>query len=175
MDAAVPLLVVGFLVLLLLLFIVGAGRFSTWCFNLYRHSEENNLRKYVQNMRRSPGLEVVNQLIAGSVYDCAIMRPLASRQLIRLEAKVEEAASGFCLWTPLTQQACVRFAASVSRQLDGCSGSVPMANHCASIDFVISLLDAPHVRIEIEGIGLGTFDMSTGHTTAKRTFDSSAR
>merc|ERR1719446_1928867 len=126
-------------------------------------------------MRRSPGLEVVNHLIAGNANDSALMRPLASRQLIRLEAKVEEAASGFCLWTPLTQQACVRFAASVSRQLDGCSGSVPMANHCASIDFVISLLDAPHVRIEIEGVGLGTFDMSTGRTTAKRTFDSSAR
>merc|ERR1719502_134949 len=131
MDAAVPLLVVGFLVLLLLLFIVGAGRFSTWCFNLYRHSEENNLRKYIEGMRRCPGLEVVNQLVAGSVYDCAIMRPLTSKQLIRLEARVEEAASGFCLWTPLTQQACVRYSATVSRKTKAGNLPVPMSYQCA--------------------------------------------
>lgn len=174
-DAIVPLFVVCFLVLLLLLFAVGVGKLGTWCFNVYRCSEESSLRAHVENMRRSPGLEVVDQLIEGGVYDCAIMRPLSSRQLIRLEARVEEAASGFCLFTPLTQQACVRFNSTVSGHVNGTSPPVPMSHHSASIDFIITLLDAPHVRIEIEGKDLSTFDMSAGRLTAKRTFDSAAR
>merc|ERR1719491_1588903 len=174
-NALVSMLIIGFLLVLLLLFMIGAGKLGRWCFSVYRYSEENSLREYVEGMKRSPGLEVVDKLIAGSLYDCAIMRPLTSRQLIRLEARVEEAASGFCLWTPLTQQACVRFTATTSRQMNGSDHAVPMSYHNASIDFVISLLDAPHVRIELEGSDLSTFDMSTGRMAAKRTFDSAAR
>lgn len=175
LDSLLVLLVVGFLVVILLLLMVGAGRFGRWCLDFYRYSEEKSLREHIEGMHRSPGLEVVNQLIAGSVYDCAIMRPLSSKQLIRLEARVEEAASGFCLWTPLSQQACVRFNATVSCQTKRSSLPVPMSYQCSSIDFVISLLDAPHVRIEIEGRDLSTFDMSAGRMNAKRTFDSAAR
>jgi len=175
LDALVGMLITGFLLVLLLLFMIGAGKLGRRCFGVYRYSEKNSLREYVEGMKRAPGLDIVDKLIAGSVYDCAIMRPLASRQLIRLEARVEEAASGFCLWTPLTQQACVRFTATVSRQMNGSSQPVPMSYHNASIDFVISLLDAPHVRIELEGSDLSTFDMSTGRMEAKRTFDSAAR
>lgn len=175
LQAVFALFVVALFVVLLLLLLVGAGRFGRWCIRSWRYSEEKTLREHIVGMPRSPGMEVVNQLIAGSVYDCAIMRPLSSKQLIRLEARVEEAASGFCLWTPLTQQACVRYTATVSRQTQGASLSVPLSHQSSSIDFVVSVLDAPHVRIEIEGRDLSTFDMTTGRMSAKRTFDSAAR
>jgi hypothetical protein len=174
-DVLHALLAVGFSGVALLLIMLGASRLGKWCLSMYRYSEEKSIRGYIEGMRRSPGLEVVNQLIAGSVYDCAIMRPLASKQLIRLEARVEEAASGFCLWTPLSQQACVRFSCTVSQQAKDGSSSTPLSYQCSSIDFVISLLDAPHVRIEIEGGDLSTFDMITGRMSAKRTFDSAAK
>lgn len=174
-TALLTLLAVAFWVVLLLLVLVGSCKLGSGCLSFYRYSEETALREHVQAMRRSPGQEVVDQLVAGSVHDCAIMRPLASRQLIRVEARVEEAASGVCLWTPLTQQACVRFNATVSRQVKGANLPVPMSYHCHHIDFVVSLLDAPHVRIEIEGRDLSTFDMSAGRMSAKRTFDSAAK
>jgi len=174
-EPVIALLVGAFVVVVLFLFAMSMGRFWKWIYELFRHSEEKELREYVEGLHRSPGLEVVNQLVAGGVYDCAIMRPLASKQLLRLEARVEEAASGFCLWTPLTQQACVRFTAAVSRNVTGASLPAPMSYQCSSIDFVISLLDAPHVRIEIEGRDLSTFDMVAGRLSAKRTFDSAAR
>jgi len=175
LQALFALFVVALFVVLLLLLLVGAARLGRWCVRSWRYSEEKTLREHIVGMPRSPGMEVVNQLIAGSVYDCAIMRPLSSKQLIRLEARVEEAASGFCLWTPLTQQACVRYTATVSRQTQGASLSVPLSHQSSSIDFVVSVLDAPHVRIEIEGRDLSTFDMTTGRMSAKRTFDSAAR
>jgi hypothetical protein len=174
-DAGLAFAVLAIFVSILLLLIVGAGRIGRWILDLYRHSEEKNLRQHIEGMRRSPGLDIVNQLIASSVHDSAICRPLASKQLIRLEARVEEAASGFCLWTPLTQQACVRFNATVSRHDKHSRLPVPLSYQCSSIDFVISLLDAPHVRIEIEGRHLSTFDMTAGRMSAKRTFDSAAR
>jgi hypothetical protein len=119
------------------------------------------------------GPEVVNQLAAAKVYECAITRPLSSKQLLRLEARVEEAISGFCLWSPLTKRTCVHFVATVSRHVG--KRSVPLAYKTAGTDFIVSLLDAPHVRVEIQNQDVSTFDMLIGHCNHKRTHGSASQ
>lgn len=175
LESLGALLCFGLCMAALLLMMVGMKKCMSWCIKKYTSADDRNLRQSVEAMSRTPGAEVVSQLIAGGLYDCAIMRPLSSKQMLRLEVRVEEAASGFCLWTPLTQQACVRYVATVSRQVAGSKLPVPVAHHSASIDFVVSLIDAPHVRIDIEGQDLSTFDMTAGRCSAQRTFQSAAQ
>jgi hypothetical protein len=140
---------------------------------LLRTPEQQAIRDFVDTVAVTNGPEVVNQLAAAKVYECAITRPLSSKQLLRLEARVEEAISGFCLWSPLTQRACVHFVATVSRHFG--KRQVPLAYQTSGTDFIVSLLDAPHVRVEIQSQDVSTFDMLIGHCNHKRTRGSASQ
>jgi hypothetical protein len=146
-----------------------------WVRSLYISWEKRAVRDLAEVLPVTPGSEVVNQLVVSGAYDCNIMRPLSSKQLLRLEARVEESVSGICLWTPLTQQPCVQFSTAVCHPEDGSNLPVQIASHSSAVDFVVSLVDAAHVRIEVEGRDVSTFDMATGRCSVRRAYGSVAQ
>jgi hypothetical protein len=123
-------------------------------------------------------------------YDCAISRPLSSRQRVRLEALVEGpigvagagggASGGGFLEAPLTRRPCVLFSAAASRKLHEGAPPVPVAfasGHARG--FMVRLL-APGVpsagskdstiRVEIDGEDVSLFSMCEGRVSETRSF-----
>merc|ERR1719506_3178483 len=114
-------------------------------------------------------MEVQRRLPVSGGYDCHFSKPLSSSQLLRLEAYVDGPSSN-ALTSPLTGQACVLYSVAVSRQLHDGIHPAPVAFASGSIDFVISLKDAPHVRINLKAEELSLFDMRRGRRVERKTF-----
>lgn len=107
-------------------------------------------------------------------YDCAFSKPVSSRMLVRLQARVVQATvsdddlnasvhGGTCtgLTTPFSQRSCVVFSAACSRRLHEGVPCVPMAFSAASLDFLIVPIDSPDGScIRISGNDVCLFDMS---------------
>jgi len=122
--------------------------------------------------------EVERQLPALGGYDCTLSRPLSVGRPVRLEARVEgpivsssggggdvcgSISDGQGLVTPLTQKACVLYsAAAFRRRYHSGLHPVPLAFTSRSIDFAVSLADAPEVCVEVRGEDLALFDMELG-------------
>jgi len=124
-------------------------------------------RTQMEALPRSSEGDVLERLPAESGYDCALSRPLSSGQPVRLEAYVQGAADGSSLFSPLKQHLCVRYSAAVYTQERDGMRSHPVASHSASVHFVVSLVDAPHMRIEITD-DVALFDMHAGHCSCKQ-------
>jgi hypothetical protein len=125
-----------------------------------------NVRALVEGLWRSSAADVLQILPeTGGSYDCAFSKPLSSGKLVRLEAHVEGPLHGSPLTAPLSGKPCVVYAASVtvanSRQ-PHVAPALPLASSQAHVDFVVTLMDAPHVRIEIFGEEAALFDMRGG-------------
>lgn len=108
----------------------------------------------------SSGIERL--LPKGSSYDCALSRPVSSRGLVRLQARVEGPVSGEPLVAPLTRKACVLYSAAAYRQLHDGVHPVTVAFAAENVDFVVSLEDGPKTRVEVLGSEVSLFDMRAG-------------
>lgn len=130
-------------------------------------------RSRVEELPLCSASEVERRLPASGGYDCHFSKPLSSGTLMRLEAYIDGPSVGSAsLTTPLTGQACVLYSVSVSRQLHDGIRPAPVAFASASIDFVISLKDAPHVRINLRAEELSLFDMRCGRRVERKAFAS---
>jgi len=132
-----------------------------------------SIRSRVEDLPLCSASEVERRLPASGGYDCHFSKPLSSGTLMRLEAYIDGPSVGSAsLTTPLTGQACVLYSVSVSRQLHDGIRPAPVAFASGSIDFVISLKDAPHVRINLRAEELSLFDMRCGRRVERKAFAS---
>lgn len=136
----------------------------------WRWQASDVLRGRVEALRRCPAAEVERQLPATGGYDCALSKPLSSGRPLRLEARVEGPLLGGALAAPLSQRACVHHSATVSRQAREGAPLSAVASASESLGFAVSLLDAPHTRIEVCGSDLCLFDMHEGRFSERRPF-----
>lgn len=98
-------------------------------------------------------------------------KPLSSRQLLRLEACIEgPSGSSTSLSAPLSGQTCVLYSVAVTRQLHEGMHPAPVAFASACVDFVISLRDAPDVRINVKGKHVSLFHMRLGSLQERQRF-----
>lgn len=98
-------------------------------------------------------------------------KPLSSRQLLRLEACiVGPSGHSTLLSAPLSGQTCVLYSVAVTRQLHEGMHPAPVAFASACVDFVISLRDAPDVRINVKGKHVSLFHMSLGSLQERQRF-----
>merc|ERR1719263_270090 len=86
------------------------------------------------------------------------LKPLSSGGPIRLEVKVEGVLDRSTMLAPLTQRPCVLHSASAM-----CSAELaPAAYSEKQADFIVSMVDAPGVKISVEGGNVVCFDMRNG-------------
>lgn len=136
---------------------------------LRRRVESGEARRTIERLPICSASEVENILPMAGGYDCAISRPLSSRKVLRVEARVQHPASGSLLTAPLTQQGCVIYSTVVTRQLhDGMRPPVAMA--FASVDFCVALEDDQSVRINVQGSDVSLFDMCAGQHTERKSY-----
>mmetsp|Transcript_97907 Transcript_97907/g.193810 ORF Transcript_97907/g.193810 Transcript_97907/m.193810 type:complete len:669 (+) Transcript_97907:16-2022(+) len=129
-------------------------------------SENENpggVRALVAKVPRCEGAEVEQRLPVAGGYDCAIPKPISSHELLRLEATIDGPLTGFmALTAPLTQRSCVLYSTVVSRERHDGMHPVPVAFASSSVDFSVSLVKAPHIRIIISGEDVSLFDVCGG-------------
>lgn len=105
-------------------------------------------------------------------YDCPIiLKPVRSKTLLRLEARVTRATGGAEVTAPLTKKSCVFYSAAASKELHDGVQNFPLAFSMASVDFCVSLLDAPDVEIQIQGSDISMFGMLQGSFREQRRAD----
>jgi hypothetical protein len=140
---------------------------------LWQRQLSSPIGAQVEALQICDAAEVERRLPASGGYDCIFSKPLSSCELLRLEARIEGPVAGSAeLLSPLTNQACILYSAAVTRQLHDGIPPVPVAFASASVDFVISLKDAPHVLIHLRGEDVSVFDMGHGRSIERRTFGS---
>mmetsp|Transcript_69612 Transcript_69612/g.154053 ORF Transcript_69612/g.154053 Transcript_69612/m.154053 type:complete len:571 (-) Transcript_69612:12-1724(-) len=134
-------------------------------------STATKVRRQVEALRTCPAAEVERLLPVAGGYDCALSRPLSSQRPVRLEAIVHGPLPGSrAITTPLTQLPCVHYGASVSQLANGGALPVPVAFASESIGFTVSLMDAPHMLVEVQGEEVWLFDMEGGRFTGTSLF-----
>eukprot|EP00927_Polykrikos_kofoidii_P086529 TRINITY_DN9726_c0_g1_i1.p1 TRINITY_DN9726_c0_g1~~TRINITY_DN9726_c0_g1_i1.p1 ORF type:complete len:759 (-),score=161.84 TRINITY_DN9726_c0_g1_i1:161-2437(-) len=103
-----------------------------------------------------------------NAYDCAFVRPWTSKKPLRFQARVEGASleNSVLPCAPLSLRDCLVYSVSISeRQPDGTKGAC-VASAGAGVDFFVSMLDAPDVRIEVGGFDAVLFDNCGGRMAA---------
>lgn len=127
------------------------------------------LRGRVEKLPICPGGEAAQGVQAAGYiavgYDCPISRPLSSRRLLRLAGEIVGPRVGSPLAAPLTARPCVLYSAWASRKLHEGVLPVPVAFSSMNVEFVVSLADAPEVRVTVEGCDVMLFDMCGGRCT----------
>jgi len=127
------------------------------------------LRGRVEKLPICPGGEAAQGVQAAGYiavgYDCPISRPLSSRRLLRLAGEIVGPCVGSPLAAPLTARPCVLYSAWASRKLHEGVLPVPVAFSSMNVEFVVSLADAPEVRVTVEGCDVMLFDMCGGRCT----------
>jgi len=116
------------------------------------------LRPKVEALQVCTPAEVEKRLPSTGSYDVTFSKPISSRQLLRLEAKIEGLVDTTCaLLSPLTQRPCVLYSASASRQLHAGLHPLPLAFATKSLDFTASLLADPRTVITVTGSDVALF------------------
>lgn len=107
-----------------------------------------------------------------SGYDCSFSKPVSSGRALRLQVRVESPLCGVPLTAPLSQKPCVLYSASVSSPSHEGVNPMSVAYAADSQPFIVSLLDAPDVRIEVRGDEVSLFEMSEGLRAESAHFNS---
>ncbi|CAJ1351915.1 unnamed protein product, partial [Effrenium voratum] len=160
---------VGFVAATWLGVICLAAGFWMAIFSGWRSDGKGNLRATVEALRRCGAADLERIMPPSAGYDCAFSKPVSSRQLLRLEVRVE-GPLGAALKAPLTGRSCVLHSAAVSKQLHDGMPPVPMAFSASNVDFVVSLLDNKNTRIHVKGSDVSLFD-TMGKCVERTTFD----
>lgn len=105
-------------------------------------------------------------------YDCAFSKPASSGRALRFQVRVEGPLCGIPLTSPLSQKPCVVYSAGVSSPSVGGLNPMSVAYAADSQNFMVSLLGAPDVRIEIRGDDCSLLDMSEGFLSQCAKFNS---
>lgn len=152
---------------------LAAGFWAAIFFGWHRRKDKGDVRPKVEALKKFSAADIEKIVPSEGGYDCMFSKPISSRQLLRLEVRVECPAPGKTpLTAPLTGRDCVLHSSSVSRQLHAGMPAVPVAFLASSIDFVVRLLDKSNVQISIAGVDVSLFDMKEGTCVEQKTFDS---
>jgi len=166
--AVIVLCLAGFTLVVVLLWLMFLRGKTTTADRVPCHAE----RAQVEALPRCRANEIEEKLPSGAGYDCVLSRPLSSGHPVRLEACIEGSADGTALLSPFKQHLCVRYSAAVyCQEKDGMKPRT-LALHSASTKFVVSLIDAPKVRIEVVGDSVDLFDMCDGYHSSTQTLGS---
>jgi hypothetical protein len=145
-----------------------AGFFASF---IWQKQLDSPTRSLLEELPVSCASEIEKKLPSTGSYDCTFSKPLSSCELIRLEARVEAACEGASeITAPLSGKPCVLHSVQVSRHLHHGVHPVPIAFTSASVDFIVSLKDAPQIRIEIRGEDVSLFDVGAGQTLGRHAF-----
>mmetsp|Transcript_154418 Transcript_154418/g.474602 ORF Transcript_154418/g.474602 Transcript_154418/m.474602 type:complete len:593 (-) Transcript_154418:33-1811(-) len=136
----------------------------------WKRRKVDSVRPHIEAMPVCPGSEVDRQLPASCGYDCALSKPVSSGRPLRLQAHVVGPLAGSALTAPLSQRACVHFTASVSEKASDRASPVPVASCTEGVGFLVSLVDAPDVRIEVCGQDISLFDVRGGRLRERQGF-----
>lgn len=126
------------------------------------------LRQSVIALSVCRGTNISKFLPAAVAYDCALSRPVSSREILRFEGHVQVVAPSASLTSPLTRQNCVIYSATVSRQLHDGVPPVPVAFASANVVFYVALADGSGVRIELRGEDVSLFCVCAGRRVARQ-------
>merc|ERR1719359_2789700 len=105
-------------------------------------------------------------------YDCCHLHPLNPGVVVRLQGRVLPGSQGKLI-APLSRRDCVHFSASASVKRHDGIHALPVAFHSMCVDFIISLLDAPEIKIKVCGHDVALFDSDKGMTQDQRRFSDS--
>lgn len=133
--------------------------------DVQRVPAKSSTRANVEALPLSQASEVHEWLQVALGYDCTLSRPISSRRLLRVQARVLLPPGGQALVSPLAQRQCVIYSASVSRLLHEGIHPVPVAHASASIDFCAVLIGSQVVQIEVSGRDVALFDMQGGRSS----------
>lgn len=164
--AALLLLVVGTTFLLLYY----CGRRSSGAH--LAGASTNPALAYVSGIPISYSWHIEEHLPRSCGYDCAISKPVSSGRTVRFQVQVEGPLSGIPLTSPLSRKPCVLYSAGVSSPSFEGLNPMSVAYAADSQAFVVSLLEAPHVRIEVRGDEVSLFEMSEGFLSQRAKFNS---
>eukprot|EP00927_Polykrikos_kofoidii_P049250 TRINITY_DN43335_c0_g1_i1.p1 TRINITY_DN43335_c0_g1~~TRINITY_DN43335_c0_g1_i1.p1 ORF type:complete len:658 (+),score=87.99 TRINITY_DN43335_c0_g1_i1:113-2086(+) len=135
------------------------------------HPSNFALRARVKALEVCSAAEVERCLPLAGGYDCAFSRPVSSRVCLRVEGVVEAAQFGTVLKAPLTQQACVVYSATASRQIHDGMPPIPVSFSSASTPFIVAVVDGgARVQLELSGDDVSLFDVRGGRHVARRSF-----
>jgi len=113
------------------------------------------------SLPESSALEVQQRLPDKTGYDCTFSRPISSRGLMRIRARILPPEN--TLKAPLTARSCVLYTASVQARVHEGVPATPVAFHARSVGyFKAALLDDPQLIVEIRGEDVSLFQMAQG-------------
>lgn len=118
------------------------------------------IRSYIEDMPISSAFEVEAAFPSGgsSSSDCSFCDQDAPKVPVRIEVCIEGLLDRSVMQSPLARRDCVMYAAAAVRRGE-CS---PIAFSMKSADFVVSMADAPWVKILVEGADVLCFGMKAG-------------
>jgi len=121
--------------------------------------KSSTIRSFVQQLGVSSALDIeVDRQPTTNNNNQILSRPLSSGRLVRFEAKVEGTFDRSTISTPLTRRSCVMYSASAK-----CQGeSIAAARDAKQSDFIVSLVDAPWVKVLVASGDVVCFDMHSG-------------
>eukprot|EP00931_Biecheleriopsis_adriatica_P073446 TRINITY_DN47728_c0_g1_i1.p1 TRINITY_DN47728_c0_g1~~TRINITY_DN47728_c0_g1_i1.p1 ORF type:complete len:675 (-),score=163.59 TRINITY_DN47728_c0_g1_i1:58-2082(-) len=150
---------------------LATGFWTAVFFGWTGHSQKGNVRSRVEALSRHGAKDIDRLLPSEGGYDTVFYKPVSSKQLLRLEVRVEGAEGGSApLTAPLSGQMCVIHSAAVSRQLHDGMPPVPVAFAASCVDFLVTLLDNKGMTISIKGSDVSLFDMRKGRRVETKTF-----
>lgn len=143
-----------------------------WLLFTLRFGVPSGVRAQIETLQVSSGQEIQNLFQTKERYDCCHFQPLSPGLVLRMQGKVVPGRQGK-LVAPLSKRDCVHFSASASAKRHDGIHALPVAYHSSCVDFVITMLDAPHIQIAIRGQEVALFDTTNGKTEDQRCFSES--
>jgi len=113
-------------------------------------------------------------LPAGGGYDTAFSKPVSSGRPVLLRARIEGPLAGGpgplgLAEAPLTKRSCVYYHSSASQSEEAVD--LPQRQEAQEgVEFQVSLLGAPQIRVDVRGHELKLVDMCEGHYTTTQPF-----
>lgn len=141
----------------------------------------SELRRCFQEARLIGEEDLSSCLPEASGYDCALTRPANSGEALRMLVRIEGPLPGGppplgLLRAPLSQRSCVFFSAAVQESRaarEKADSSMPLLEKKVdAVDFQVSLVGAPSVRIDVSGSDLRLLDVSEDNWTPAQQLDS---
>lgn len=118
------------------------------------------IRSYTQDLQVSPAtsLETVYPDGGGSSGAGVFTEPETSAAPVRVEVCIEGLLDRSTMLSPFSQQSCVMYSAAATPSGE----QTPLACSSKSADFIVSMADAPWVKILVEGADVLCFGMKSG-------------
>jgi len=130
---------------------------------------ETGVRAQVASLRVSTAQDIQNLFQMKERYDCCHLQPFSPGVVLRLQGTITPGRQGK-LVAPLSRRDCVHFSASASGKRHDGIHALPIAFHSVCVDFTITLLDDPTVKIAVYGQDIALFDIKKGTTQDLKRF-----